>query len=224
VVVRDRHEVERFCVHRTPLLSALPNLESEIRVTIDTGISFDEVTLQNCKPKTFKAFIDWIYTREIPPPFVQVRSNLIELHDMARRLDCQSLADLAIDYLQDQLRKMDDTLALDEIERIFEHTDPPSKIRDFCGALMSYELSTRCHQQGSACAWDHREIVRTIKDNEEIGLKYFFFQTDEMVKDGIKPDHDPRQRVASLSQGKGYPKCYFHDHDRNYHCSSKLSP
>jgi hypothetical protein len=143
VAVKDEGEVERFCVYRKPLCSALPQIESGIHQVIDAGVSFDEVALQNCKSKVFKAFIDWIYTRRIPPPFVQARSNLLELHEMARWLNCQPLADLAIDYLEDQLRKPDDTLSSDKIKRIFDHSDPPSKIRDFCGALMSYELSTR---------------------------------------------------------------------------------
>jgi hypothetical protein len=147
-------------------------------------------------------------------PRIRGNFDFVELYKFAEKYEIDSLRDIAIDALQDEL-KIEGVPSFARAKRVFVQTaeGPKNKIRRFFTAMSTYSYLTEME--------DGSEIL--LENQPDFLKDWLAFQRTEHQKRptlrifGV----DPRNQVSSNEDITGFPLCYFHVHPPDQECPSK---
>lgn len=142
--------------------------------------------------------------------------DYVELYLFGSKFGVNTLMDISIDGIQNQLRETRKSLTNEDIENIFANTARDDQLRRFCAALITHELLRHKNRTPS-------EVHALMVKVPDLLKQYLIYQHTESPEPPTVPTYhnmgnDPRDRVRDRVSGHGFHVCAFHIHDMLEEC------
>lgn len=177
-------------------------------------LDLNELFLPESAHRAVQAFVTFLYRdRKEVIALAPSRSykDYIDLYIFGAAYAVNTLKDIAMDGIQDQLKLQRKSLTDGDIENIFARTAENDKLRKFCAALITHELLRHKNRTPS-------EVHSLMVKVPDLLRVYLVYQHTESPEPPIVPmyqtmGNDPRDRVGFRDSGHSFHVCSFHVHD-----------